>query len=200
MILTFNKQVRKLLVVIAIPLVSAFAQGAEADDMTRELGRFVKAYRVAESGEISLKISIQIAANQGQANKQFVECISSKLTPATYEEAALDVARQQFNNLENLKAINAFFESAAGRKVMDQAMLWHSSNFKRLLDGLEPLPPQPASYTQKEWGEIKTWEKTPAYVDLQHFVDDGMRNIHSNDSVKKRLAALKAQCAAPVAG
>lgn len=184
----------KCVAFVGVLLMPALAYGGDTDEMTREIERFVKAYKVRETGEISLKISMQIAKNNGKADRTFVDCMNSKLTSNIYEDVALDVARQQFNSLDNLKKINAFLESSAGRKVIDQAITWHASTLKRVLAGLEPLPPQPAQYTTREWAEIQAWGKSPAYADLKRFIDEGLRNLQSNDKAKSRLLQIKSQC------
>lgn len=162
--------------------------------MTRELERFVKTYRVAEAATITVKTAFQLAANSGKADKTYVACTSSKLHPDVFEEAVLVVAREQFTNVENLKAINRFLESPIGRKVTDEAMKWYVDNFKRITLGLEPLPLQPSGYTDQELDELRTWEKQFPYADLKRFVEVGLKNLRFNDAANKRFAQIKREC------
>lgn len=189
-----STQLKKCVALVGILFLLAESHIALADEMTQELECFVKAYKVAESGEISLRISIQIVTNESKVNGAFVECIKSKLTPSVYEDAALDVARQQFENLDNLKTINAFLESAVGKKLTDQTLAWRASNLKRILDGLKPLPPHATQYTAEELRDIHAWEKTPAYSDFISFIKNGLRNLESHDKARKSFLQLRNQC------
>lgn len=186
-------KVLSLLVLAFIPY-SVFC--AEPDPMPQELVRFIKAYRVAEAGEISMKIVIQTAVLNGKTSKRFSDCISSKLTGSIFEDAALDVAREQFTSIENLRELNSFLEGSAGRKLIDQSMSWFSKTFERLLAGLQPLPPQSAQYTTQEWNDIQAFEKRPAYKDFNRFVENGLRNIKSNEKFKARFTPIRSQCSA----
>lgn len=183
---------RTTLAVAALFVVTA--SSANSDQMTEELQRFIKVYRAAEAQDLSLKITFQTARNEGRASKEVVDCLVSKLTPTAFNDALMDIARKNFQSLQNLKELNNFLESTAGRKVTDQALNWYKSSFERLVAGLAPLPIKPSSYTAKEWNEIQAIEKRPAHADFKRFTEVGLRDLPSNELFKQRMSEIKSQC------
>jgi len=170
------------------------ASSEVANPMAAELSRFVRDYRVAEATSMQVKMQIAAQERKPGADRAFLECINSRLRPEMYEDLAYGVAATTFHDPDRLRAINAFFESPAGRIMTDSAITWLADSERRAEEGLAPAPmPEPAM-TASERRSVEAWSRSPGHEDFQRFIDPGLRTLGSNPQATAVLKSVATSC------
>jgi hypothetical protein len=162
--------------------------------MAADLSRFVRDYRVAEV--TSMQVRMQIAAQERKpgADHAFLKCVNSRVRPEMYEDLAYGVAEATFHDPDRLRAINAFFESPAGRIMTDSAIKWLADNEHRTEQGPSPAPMAEPTMTASERSTVEAWMRSPGHEDFRRFIDPGLRTLGSNPQATAVLKAVAASC------
>jgi TonB family protein len=178
---------------VSLGFVAGSAIAADRSPTEAELKRFVTSYRVGESTRYTSKLAVKAVKDAPPEKQKFVQCISEQMTPEAAEAIALYHARAQFSSAERLAELTAFFESAAGKKILDQMML----SFERALATGEParggFVPDASAFTQHELEQSNRVRQGAAFQDMLRFAQS-MKSDAAKENVAPIVLNMRRAC------
>jgi TonB family protein len=183
---------------ISLGVVAGSAIAADRSPTEAELKRFVTVYRVGESTRYTFKLAVKAVKDAPPEKQKFVQCMSEQMTPEAAEAIALHHANAQFSSAERLAELTTFFEGAAGKKILDQAML---SLERALVTGEPPrvgFVLDASAFTRQELEQSNRVRQGAAFQDMLRFVQS-MKADAAKENVAPIVFNMRKNCRGGVA-
>jgi hypothetical protein len=182
---------RSMGVALTIAFISQLAFASTAT----EVSRFLKIYRVGEMQRISLESMINGAVKDKRITKENADCILKDLAPKKLGISARPVVEEHFTDEKTLKAINDFFATKLGQRILDAGSKAQASAMKDIAAGREPAPMPNMAMSQDEIKNMDVWEKSQAYSAFKSFVAEKLPKLEAigNNDLKMSIGACQAK-------
>ncbi|NHZ81158.1 hypothetical protein F2P44_18030 [Massilia sp. CCM 8695] len=171
------------------------ASCAEPDELTTATQRFLGLFPASEMLALNQKMVLQIAVNMGsKVRPEFVKCMNAAIEPSVFDDASLKLAKRNFKDVQRLKEINEFMQSAAGIKYRRHALKVMETGLKQLEAGEAIRDAKPAAFTAEEMGVIQAFGARPSYAEFSRFSADVQQELRADDLQDDKLWKIRVRC------
>ncbi len=177
-------------------LLPAVAHSASPDELAAETQDFVTLFPASEMQSLHKKMAIQTAVSLGfKGSPELGNCMKASMAPGVFDDASQALAKRSFSDAGRLKEINAFLQSAAGKKYMRHAVTVMETGLKQLQDGARITEAKPAVFSAEEMSVMQSFGARAAYKDYVGFSANLVDQLQANEAGKnKKVEEALAGC------